>query len=170
MRLPDSTKDVLTVFKNSTWCKRVLEEKSNNFFDMYMYKLDKNWEANKVNVTANNKLWINSLRIDPQWENKENYYYLAEKISNQDIADQVKYAMTLLETGELDKQSLLKKIELIDPNDFDMSDYLPDDLLESTWITQQTYEKIGQEEGREEAVKYGKWLRGEEKPKDDQEK
>ena len=109
------------------------------------------------------------MRIDPQWENKENYYYLAEKISNQDIADQVKYAITLLETWELDTKSLLKKVDLIvDMDDFDPSEWLPKEVIEETWFDQKIYEKILLEEWEEEAVKYGKWLRGEKKPEDNQ--
>lgn len=166
MKLPDSTKDVLKIFENSKWYKRWLEEKSNIFFDIYMYKLDKNWEENRIKVVANKNQWIQNLRIDPQWENKENYYYLAEKISNESIVDQIKYAITLLETGKLDSQSLLKKIELIDPNDFDPSEWLPKEVIEETWFDQKIYEKILLEEWEEEAVNYGKWLRWAEKPKD----
>ncbi|MDD3263045.1 MAG: hypothetical protein PHR61_04300 [Candidatus Absconditabacteria bacterium] len=166
MKLPDSTKDVLKIFENSKGYKRGLEEKSNIFFDIYMYKLDKNGEENRIKVVANKNQGIQNLRIDPQGENKENYYYLAEKISNESIVDQIKYAITLLETGKLDSQSLLKKIELIDPNDFDPSEWLPKEVIEETGFDQKIYEKILLEEGEEEAVNYGKGLRGAEKPKD----
>lgn len=162
-RFPVSAKDVFEVFKNSEGYKRTIEEKSHDLFSLYMHKLDKNWEANKINVVVNTKLWNQNLRIDPQWENKENYYYLAEKVSNEDIKKQVEYAVDFLESWKLDPGSVLKKIELIDPNNFDPNDFLPDDVIEITWFKQEVYEKILVEEGEEEAVKYGKWLRGEKK-------
>lgn len=161
--LPQVIKDNYANLKKIGGYKRGIQKRKNNFFDMYVHKLDQNWEENRIKLIVNWNAWTNSLRIDPQWANKENHYYLVETISNEGVKNQIEYAINFLKNWTLHPQSLFKKIELIDPNTFDLGDYMSDDFIESTWLSQQTYNKIRDEEWKEEAVKYGKWLRGEKK-------
>ncbi len=161
--LPQVIKDNYANLKKIGGYKRGIQKRKNNFFDMYVHKLDQNWEENRIKLIVNWNAWTNSLRIDPQWANKENHYYLVETISNEGVKNQIEYAINFLKNWRLHPQSLFKKIELIDPNTFDLGDYMSDDFIESTWLSQQTYNKIRDEEWKEEAVKYGKWLRGEKK-------
>lgn len=162
---PEEIKSVLDLL-NKSEChnKRVEKTKYEGHYNISASKLDMQWEENKISIVMNKETWTQSIRIEPQWKNKEKYYYLAEKVSKKAIRDEIAYGITLLNTGFLPSASSIKKIETISNlDDFDPSEWLPDEVVEKTWFSQKTRDKILAEEGPEEAAKYGKWLRWEKK-------
>lgn len=139
---------------NYTWVKW--------FRCIYFFRNNNNSEKNKVSITINEKLWNQTIELNNQ---KTQDRYIAENISNETLANEIKSIINFLETGKLGQNSKLKISNFEDMmDDFDPSEWLPKEVIEETWFDQKIYEKILLEEGEEEAVKYGKWLRWAKKP------
>jgi len=112
---------------------------------------------NKVLITINEHLWDQTIEVNNQ---KTNDRYLAENIPNEKLSQEIKQVMAFLETGNLDKDCMLKKSNFENMmDDFDPNDFLPKKVIEETWFKQETYDKIMAEEWLDEAAKYWQWFR-----------
>jgi hypothetical protein len=135
---------------------------------IYFFKDNNDGQENKIAITINEKYWNQTIDVVNE---KTQDRYVAENVSNEKIQQEIVNIIKFLETWNLSEHSTLKEFSFENMiEEFDASERVPEKVIQTKPFNQQTYDKILAEEGPEEAVKYGKWLRGEEKPKDDQEK